>query len=232
LKRVGVIAAAAALYLSGASRKEGLQLIGEVYSRGSGRIGDEEKRAYGLLNPDEPAGLAENYKEARNIIVQAFARERAAVQSVGFFVPNDREFLDLSSELTQAISAREKLSLDASQKQYKRMAAFLELKPVLPRQTPEEMRLSEIIPVRTGAMRGYFDRRAFVIQTQGKKLPSYRLRSQEDFEIRNFIDGARSILEIRNAASAEFRPLPLADVENYIRALETAGMVTLERRKT
>jgi hypothetical protein len=232
LKRVGVITAAAALFLSGASRKEALQLIGEVSGRGSGRIGDDEKRAYGLLDPDEPEGLAENYKEARNIIVQAFARERAAVQSVGFFVPNDREFLDWAGELFRVLSARENLSLDALRNQYLRTAGFLGLKPVFPGQTPEEWRLSEIIPVRTGAMRGYFDRGVFANRTVGKNLPSYRLRSQEDFEIRNFIDGARSILEIRNAVSAEFRPLPLADVENYIRALETAGMVILERKKT
>ena len=66
---------------------------------------------------------------------------------------------------------------------------------------------------------------------KGKKLPEYHLGKYEDFEISNFIDGRRSILEIRNAVSAEFRPIPLKDVENYIKVLEIGGRVTLEKRK-
>jgi hypothetical protein len=54
--------------------------------------------------------------------------------------------------------------------------------------------------------------------------------SNEDFEIRNFIDDRRSILEIRDAVSAEFRPIPLIDIENYIKVLEIGGMVTIEKK--
>ena len=53
---------------------------------------------------------------------------------------------------------------------------------------------------------------------------------QAEFELRNFINGQRSILDIRNAASAEYEPLPLLDVEKYFQALEKAGMVELKKK--
>jgi len=53
---------------------------------------------------------------------------------------------------------------------------------------------------------------------------------QAEFELRNFINGQRSILDIRNAASAEYEPLPLLDVEKYFQALEKVGMVELKKK--
>jgi hypothetical protein len=48
--------------------------------------------------------------------------------------------------------------------------------------------------------------------------------------VRNFIDGRRSILDIRNGASAEYDPIPLKDVENFILVLERAGFVELLKK--
>jgi hypothetical protein len=52
------------------------------------------------------------------------------------------------------------------------------------------------------------------------------------FELRNFIDGKRSILDIRNAASAEYEPLRLVDVEAYMKFLEKLGMVEIRTSRT
>jgi hypothetical protein len=45
----------------------------------------------------------------------------------------------------------------------------------------------------------------------------------------NFVDGKNSLLDIRNAVSAEFEPVPLQWVEDYIRLLARAGVVILEK---
>jgi hypothetical protein len=45
------------------------------------------------------------------------------------------------------------------------------------------------------------------------------------YEIANFVDGARSVSDIRDAVSAEFGPLPLAAVAEYVDALARAGAV-------
>ena len=41
----------------------------------------------------------------------------------------------------------------------------------------------------------------------------------------NFIDGKRSVGEIRDAVSAEYGPLPLDLVDNYLEACKDAGVV-------
>jgi len=80
-------------------------------------------------------------------------------------------------------------------------------------------------------MEGFFNRREFGERMKKMTVPEYKLQRYEDSEIRNFIDGRRSILEIRNAVSSEFRPIPLKDVENYILTLELDGMVSIEQKQ-
>ena len=62
-----------------------------------------------------------------------------------------------------------------------------------------------------------------------KAPPAYRI-GRADFEIRNFIDGRRSILDIRNAVSAEHGPVALEGAENYILLLEKTGFVKIEKK--
>jgi hypothetical protein len=48
------------------------------------------------------------------------------------------------------------------------------------------------------------------------------------YEIVNFIDGTRSISDIRDAVTAEFGPVPLPAVVEYLELLATAGAVTIK----
>jgi hypothetical protein len=94
----------------------------------------------------------------------------------------------------------------------------------------EEVRLGKLVPVRTDKMQGYFDAMEFMAKRREMKdAPSYQLGPVEA-EVRNFIDGKRSILEVRNAASAAREPISLKDVENFIKMLEKAGFVTMKQR--
>ena len=48
------------------------------------------------------------------------------------------------------------------------------------------------------------------------------------YELTNFIDGKRSISDIRDAVSAEFRPLPIAAVTDYFDRLARTGAITIK----
>ena len=48
------------------------------------------------------------------------------------------------------------------------------------------------------------------------------------FEARSFADGSRSILDIRNAISAEFGPVALEEVTGFFRDLEKTGNWTIQ----
>jgi hypothetical protein len=49
------------------------------------------------------------------------------------------------------------------------------------------------------------------------------------YEIVNFIDGSRTVSEIRDAVSAEFEPLELKAVAEYLDLLARAGAVSFKR---
>jgi hypothetical protein len=64
----------------------------------------------------------------------------------------------------------------------------------------------------------------------GASIAITRVPRSDDvtYEIVNFIDGTRSIGDIRNAVSAEFEPVALAAVAEYIELLAKAGAVTFK----
>lgn len=228
LKRVSVIDSAAALYLANATSKEAIQMVGEILARGAARIAEDEVRAFAYISKGEPDKLAETYKEAKNIVHQAYLREEMALRSIAFFASDDADFTAYLDGVCKNFSARERLSLIHLSVHYKKIAELHNVKPISPKLTAEERRLDQLVPKRTEKMKGFFNFFAFESSIRGKERP--KLDSLEEFEIRNFINNKRSILEIRNAVSAEFRPIPLKDVESYVKLLEIGGMVTIEKR--
>ena len=52
--------------------------------------------------------------------------------------------------------------------------------------------------------------------------------SQVLYELGNFVDGKRSISDIRDAVSAEFGPLPLPSVVDYFERLAKSGAITIQ----
>ena len=96
--------------------------------------------------------------------------------------------------------------------------------------TADEIRLAKLVPERTSLMKGSFDSMGFASRRREMKdAPAYNLGRGES-EARNFIDGTRSVLQIRNAVSAELSPVGLKDVENLILVLEKAGFVTIRKK--
>ena len=61
--------------------------------------------------------------------------------------------------------------------------------------------------------------------------PPPALQGYYAMEARNFADGQRSILDIRNALAAEFGPVPLDDVTRFFRDLEKSGAYTVGEKK-
>ncbi len=49
------------------------------------------------------------------------------------------------------------------------------------------------------------------------------------YEIANFVNGARTVSDIRDAVSAEFEPLDLKAVAEYLDLLASAGAITFKR---
>ena len=229
-KRVVVISAATALFLANAGVDEAEAMMAEVGSRLWGRFGVERGRAERMILAADKAGLAIAAKEALNIEAQAIAREKEALSSTSFFFKGDQGLEGgLASRLKTLDEAAglwrtELVALHAAR------CRRLNVDPALPGLSKPEILLSGLVPVRTGRVEGIMD--LWRLREKAEALnykPAPEIRGAE-FELRNFIDGRRSILDIRNAAAAEFGPLPLPGVEGYMRFLEKLGAVEIRKK--
>jgi len=229
LKRVVVLSAASAVFLANAGADEVPEILAEVSTRGQSRLAKEwQKAELSILNAAKE-NLHEQRKEAVNLVDQAFKREKEALASVQFFIRGEKALEEKLNSRMRALEGLRTISLNLLEDVYRQRCSELKVTPVKLTLQPEEMRLSRIIPVRTEKMRGYFNALEFRERMRElKDLPAYNL-GRAEFEARNFIDGRRSILEIRNALAAEYGPIPLKQVENFILVLEKTGFVTLKK---
>lgn len=230
LKRVVFLGAAAAVFLAGGGPAEAERLIAEVSMRSFNRLGQELARAEGLVSNAETAKVQEIYKEANNIIIQAFLREEDTLASTRFFIRNDAALENLLKTKIKTIQDMRLPYYRELEQVYRSRCLKEKLIPQRIALTAEEIRLGKLLPVKTEKMKGLFDSQEFAAKRREMKdAPAYQLGRSES-EVRNFIDGKRSILEIRNAVAAVTAPVPLKSVENCIKVLEKAGFVTIRQK--
>ncbi|MDD8020021.1 MAG: M28 family peptidase [Acidobacteriota bacterium] len=229
LKRVVTLTVASAIFLSNAGPKEAILVLNEVATRGQERLGWEKGRAEDMLLKAQGKNLINVRKEAVNILHQAFDREKEALNSAKFFGQDDRQFSNLLKANLLTLNEMEEAWLKELEAIYSTACEGQKVKPEKLVLTADELRLSQIIPVRKPLPAGT-ELFSVLSRLRDMNLQISPFIYQAEFELRNFINGQRSIVDIRNAASAEYEPLPLLDVERYFLALEKAGMVELKKK--
>ena len=230
LKRVVAISAAAAQFLSSAGPAEAARMMAEISARQGARLGGDRARAERLLLAADVKSLAAAAKEARVIVDQGFVREKKALASVRFFIGGDAAVEgDLAARLA-GLDAVRTTCLKGIDELHASRGRALGIKPEKPVPTKDEVRLAGLVPVRTEKMGGMMS--MWELRDELRKLnyqPSPAIMTAE-MELRNFIDGQRSILDLRDAASAEFEPLDLLEVEKWVAVQEKLGLVTIKKK--
>jgi len=228
-KRVVTISAAAALFLANAGPAEAGRMMTEISARQLGRLGRDLAKAEGYVARADAKTVHAAAKEARNVLEQAFVREKDTLASVRFFFKGDKTAEGrLASRLASLDGVRVSY-LKGLEALYADSCRALGVRTVTPVRTSDEARLARVIPAKTDKIRGMM---IWQMREELRKLgyqPPEAVRRAES-ELKNFIDGKRSVLEIRDAASAEFEPIPLADVEKWIEACKKLGLVTVRKK--
>ncbi len=230
LKRVAVLSVSSALFLSNTGEKEVMEMINLCFSKGLARIGNYKIKAWRLLRDSEIKDIYNSYKEAWNVIKQGMEREKDVLRSINFFIRDNNLLSNILKRRINSISLMEKSLFSELEDFYNYICHKNSIKPVSLKLTKEETEASRLIPVRTDKMRGFFNSFRFREFLREKEdLPKYELGPAE-FEVRNFIDGKRSILDIRNAVSAEYYPIEIKNVVNYLKILEKAGFIEIRKK--
>jgi aminopeptidase YwaD len=229
-KRVVTISAAAAEFLANAGPAEAERMLAEISARRGGRLGEDKGRAERLLLAADAKTVHAAAREARVIVGQGFVREKKTAASVGFFFgAADAAGAALKGRLAGLDSVRD-IHLQGVDALYASRCKALGVKPEKAGPTKDETRLAGLVPVRTEKMGGLMS--MWNLRDELRKLdyqppPSIRMAERE---LRNFIDGERSILDIRDAASAEFEPIDLLEVEKWVGIQEKLGLVTIKKK--
>jgi len=185
-------------------------------------------------DPQLDAGVA--WYEARNLVNQTLLRETATLRSLVDFAgaPAGSDAYGEKALADQADSLQRSLIMQAA----RRGLVLAETMPKAPWAGDPNARR---VPVRVGEFgpltyqndnvllaRLGKDRYAKIklINSEASQLLNVRDQSElYAYEIVNFVNGKRTVGEIRDVVSAEYGPLPLSLVSDYLDACGEAGVI-------
>ncbi len=220
LQRVAFLGAAIGYTLARVGPSEATALLAETAGRGASRLGEDRARALRDMSAAEGEAIHAAYREAKNRIRHALQREKEALESIMKFTG---AAIDLAS-WNESLEATHRGSALAVRAGYEALSSApladteIEAKPTA---------LGSRVPLRSEGVQGptnlyYYDQLA---STLGPDVPSVVLDELAQFEVLNFIDGRRTVAEIRDAVSAELDPVSIEAVTEYLELLARAGVV-------
>lgn len=223
LQRVALLAATTGYTLARLDAADVVALAGESMGRAAARLAADQKVALQLMLRSETSAVHEAYGEARIRIEEAYRRERAAMASIANFTSASAGTMRAFSKFMDPRGA-----LDAAEVVYEELC---EARGLSPRKEtalmPPVPAAARRVPFRTETVKGplriyYFD---YLVDRLGAEGARSELSGEVSYEVLNFVDGKRSVQDIRNAVSAEFEPIPLAAVLGYLTKLERAEVI-------
>ena len=230
LRRVALLGAASGYTYANAGMQQLPRWLPVFAARGEARLAEDFQRAQALLeDPELDAGVA--WYESRNLMTQALRRESAALRSLVEFTsgPPGAESAGVKALATQTSTFNSWLDSQA-----KGRGATAPTAPALDakaRRIP--IRIGEFGPLtyqNDNVLLARLGKERYskinLLNSEGTPLLSVRDQSElYAYEIANFVDGQRSVADIRDAVSAEYGPLPVNLVSDYLDACTEAGVI-------
>jgi aminopeptidase YwaD len=232
LRRVALLGAASGYVYATVDAQQLSALIPFLTAQAESRLAQTFGAAQQIVN-DAQLGVDASWYEARNLLRQTLARESAALDSLVAFTGAPA---NADAEGIKALNAQSAVFEDWI-KTRATAGAAKGIAPTAPWAGEAEARR---IPIRIGEFgpltfqndnvllaRLGKDRYAKIKLINSEATPVLSVRDQSElyaYEIVNFVNGKRTVGEIRDAVSAEYGPIPLSLVTDYLQACEEAGV--------
>ncbi len=234
LKRLGFVTMAASLFAAAAGEEETLDLSSLVWAESSKRMVQAVKEGLDDMGGDRKQDLSVAFKEAMIKLEKTFEREEKTLRSL-YKLSSAQKVKVKIDEQCDSIRRLLETQRKYIEGQYTALCRDTGQKPTAIFMTNEERRYAEIVPVRhfRGPLNlGYIKTKISKEKSQwyddaARRIPDFFVIQDE---IANFIDDKNSILDIRNAVSAEFGPVALDDVFHFIDGIREAGFATYLNR--
>jgi len=213
LERSEIIAAASVLYLADLSGPEAVDLAYLAGANALARLGAAGRRARSMLDRDPSP---DTWLEARNVVRHATLWEQEAVGSILAFnaeAASQGAVDDMLGQVRALGAAHDEMLLAAAR------WADIDTDGALP--------ADGRVAVRTTRGPLAFDLPERLLPADAAAWygsSAFTLGGEQRFELVNFLDGERSIGEVRDALAAEFGPVPLDVVARYVEDLVRVGV--------
>jgi len=252
LRRVALLGAASGYTLAALDGANSTRLLGFFAARAQQRLARGFERAQTLAQ-DAELGPDEGWYEAHNLLTQQLRREIAALRGFTAFAHSEPREAGLAlktlesqsaalEEMAKALAAKRGVSDFGKRPLWTGQADAIRVpqrwgvprtaapRTAAPRTAPVEFgpltyQNDDVLRDRLGA-----ERVAKIVLLQSDS--SHLIKVQNSgalyaYEIVNFIDGRKTVGEIRDAVAAELGPIPLEVVTDYLKACEEAKLITL-----
>ena len=238
MRRSVLTIASAAYYLASLSTDDIPRLVPVMTGYALARMGRDARRAFGFMEEASVDDFAVQYREALNILKHSLRRELISLDSlreIGQGPEVERAIARAGKQLEGVNAAND----ESLRERAAELAAAKKVALQEPAPSPAERQLDAKVPRRNPDVRGPVNLwrpeygSIWIAQKTGNPdvLGQVNLTRKGRFvayEALNFVDGKRSLLDIRDAVSAEYVPIDAADIEQYFRLLEQVGVVTIE----
>lgn len=233
LRRVALLGAASGYVYASVTAEQLPTLLPFLAAQAEARLAQAFGLAQQLVNdPQLEAGVA--WYEARNLVNQTLQRERATLHSLIEFTGGPAE---ADGDGAKALAAQATTFQNWLDQQAKLRGAKGST-PSAPWASDSE---AKRVPIRIGEFgpltyqndnvllaRLGKERYATIKLINSEATPMLNVRDESElyaYEIVNFVNGKRTVGEIRDAVSAEYGPLPVNLVADYLEACAEAGVI-------
>ncbi len=233
LRRIALLGAASGYTYASLDAQQLPNLIPFLTAQAEARIAQAFASAQKVLSSDPQTDPAIAWYEARNLLQQTVRRESTSLDSLVTFTGGRPE---ADAQGLKAIAAQTAGFEDWLDQQAKQRGA--KGTPISPWANATEARR---VPLRIGefgpltyqndnVLLAHLGKERYskiqLVNADASQLLNVRDQSElYAYEIVNFVDGKRSVGEIRDAVSAEYGPLPVNLVSDYLQACVEAGVI-------
>lgn len=220
LERCEVISTGTMLYLASLDEDQAIDLVHLTAANSAKRLADDGRRALQHIAAADAKDIATAWGDAVNIVEHRAGWEIETLKSVLTFNSSKRVTGEVTSEAGEIQQQEEYFAKELRTAALQRGAKENSLASIV---NPDER-----VPVRL--TRGPLDFGLPAGKLKGNdslyySSPDFTLGGDERFELVNFIDGKRTVSDIRNALSAEYTPIEVNIVAHYLEDLVKVGVV-------
>ena len=232
LRRVALLGAASGYSYAALQASQSATVLPFFTARAEQRLAQAFQRALELTRRADLLPQDISF-EAHNLMSQALRREEGALQSFAVFTRSQRQALAPFTQALKTQAATFDGWLTEAAASRGAHAAGMPAWRTTPAADRVPHRIGEFGPLRFQNDDVLRDRLGSERLHQVKLLNadwSHLLNAQDSgaiyaYEIVNFVDGKKTIADIRDAVSGEFGPIPLEMVSDYLRACEEAKII-------